>query len=163
MRNFLEVYNTNKERVDESNRISADKQRVELLKALKREYGIQDFKSLSESEKTTYKRMNNEMWDANNSLNEKGLKFGNESEITLTKESEKEEIIKAIKNMFNENLYGYFEGMTGKRFTGGSNPKMPKVVREVVEKTTGRKFKPENFKAIYKELLCKLVDESDMF
>lgn len=163
MRNFLEVYNTNKAAADESARILADKQRVQLLKAIKNEYGIADFKTLSESEKSTYRRMINEMWNANTGLNGRGIKFINESEITLTKDSEDEDIRKFIKHEFAKNLMGYFEGMTGKRFTGNSNPISPKSVREKVTEMTGREFKPENFKELFKDALGRLVDDSDMF
>ena len=163
MRSFSQVNESNVNRIVNDKRIKADSQRVELLSAIKKTYGISNFKTLSESEKSVYKNMINEMWDSVEGLNEKGLKFVNESEITLSKESNSQEVIKFIEQEFRKNLMGYFEGMTGKRFTGGSNPVTPKHVRNEVEKLTGKKFKPENFKQIFKQILTGLVDKSDMF
>ena len=140
MRKFSEVYNSKLDKINESKRINADKQRLDLLSAIKREYGISSFNTLSESEKNVYTKMIHEMWDSVDGLNEKGLKFVNESEVSLSKESGKQEIIKFAEQEFRKNLMGYFEGMTGKRFTGGSNPVTPKHVRDEVEKLTSKKF-----------------------
>ena len=60
MRNFKEVYNNNKSKVDENLKIVADKERVELLGAIRKEYGVKDFASLSESEKAQYRKLINE-------------------------------------------------------------------------------------------------------
>lgn len=163
MRNFSEVYNSKLDKINESKRINADKQRLDLLSAIKREYGISSFNTLSESEKNVYTKMIHEMWDSVDGLNEKGLKFVNESEVSLSKESSKQEISKFVKQEFRKNLMAYFEGMTGKRFTGGSNPITPNHVRDEVEKLTGRKFKLDDFKTAFKDALADLVDKSDMF
>ena len=159
MRKFLEVYNTNKDSVNESKRINADKERVALLKAIKREYGVSDFKSLSESEVTTYKKMIHNMWSPETGLNEAGLKFVNESQITLTADSSADDIKKVVKQMFKENIFGYFEGATGKRFTGNSAPVAPSQVRHEVEKATGKKYNPESFKKGYMEVLFEVLSE----
>lgn len=163
MKSFLEVQQTHTDKILENKKIAADAQRVKLLGAIKTTYGITNFKSLSESEKLVYKNMINEMWDSINGLNERGLKFVNESEISLSKESGTQEIIKFIEQEFKNNLMGYFEGITGKRFTGGSNPITPKRVRDEVEKLTGKRFKPADFKKIFKGVLASMVDNSDMF
>ena len=163
MQSFSNIQERNANKILESKRIAADAQRVQLLGAIKKTYGIESFKSLSESEKSVYRNMINEMWDSVEGLNERGLKFVNESEITLSKESDKQEIIKFIEQEFRKNLMGYFEGMTGKRFTGGSNPITPKHVRDEVEKIIGKKYDPKNFKQIFKQVLADLVDKSDMF
>ena len=39
----------------------------------------------------------------------------------------------------------------------------PANVRMKVAELNGKKFKPENFKQIFKQILDKLVDDSDMF
>lgn len=163
MRSFSTVQENNANRILNEKKVKADSQRVELLSAIKKTYGISNFKTLSESEKSVYRNMINEMWDSVEGLNERGLKFVNESEITLSKESDKQEIIKFVEQEFGKNLMGYFEGMTGKRFTGDSNPITPKRVRDEVEKIKGKKYNPKNFKQIFKEKLAELVDKSDMF
>lgn len=163
MQSFSNIQERNANKILESKRIAADAQRVQLLGAIKKTYGIESFKSLSESEKSVYRNMINEMWDSVEGLNERGLKFVNESEITLSKESDKQEIIKFVEQEFRKNLMGYFEGMTGKRFTGNSNPISPKHVRDEVEKIMGKKYDPKNFKQIFKQKLAELVDKSDMF
>ena len=63
MRKFSEVYNSSKKVVNEQKRAEADKDRIQLLKAIRRTYGISDFNSLSESEKTEYRNLILEMWD----------------------------------------------------------------------------------------------------
>lgn len=163
MRSFSNVQENNANRILNEKKVKADSQRVELLSAIKKTYGISNFKTLSESEKSVYRNMINEMWDSVEGLNERGLKFVNESEITLSKNSERDEIIKFITQEFNKNLFGYFEGITGKRFTGGSNPISPKALRDEVEKAVGKKYDPKNFKRIFKERINELIDKSDMF
>ena len=159
MRSFSSVQESNANRILNDKKIKADSQRVELLSAIKKTYGVSNFNILSESEKSVYVKMINEMWDSINGLNEKGLKFVNESEITLSKDSETQEVIKYIQQEFKKNLEDYVLVAINKKVTNNK----PANVRMKVAELTGKKFKPENFKQIFKQILDKLVDDSDMF
>lgn len=159
MRSFSTVQENNANRILNEKRVKADSQRVELLSAIKKTYGISNFKTLSESEKSVYKNMINEMWDSVEGLNERGLKFVNESEITLSKDSKDEVIKKFIEQEFRKNIEDYILVVLNKKVTNNK----PVNVRSKVLELTGRKFKPENFKQIFKEILADLVDKSDMF
>lgn len=159
MRSFSIVQENNANRILNEKKVKADSQRVELLSAIKKTYGISNFKTLSESEKSVYRNMINEMWDSVEGLNERGLKFVNESEITLSKESKDEVIKKFIEQEFRKNLEDYILVVLNKKVTNNK----PVNVRSRVLELTGRKFKPENFKQIFKEILANFVDKSDMF
>ena len=159
MRSFSQINESNANKIVNDKRIKADSQRVELLSAIKKTYGISNFKTLSESEKSVYRNMINEMWDSVEGLNEKGLKFVNESEITLSKESNSQEIIKFIEQEFRKNIEDYVLVALNKKVTNNK----PVNVRSKVYELTGRKFKPEDFKQIFKRMLTNMVDSSDMF
>ena len=97
MKSFENVYNTSKNvALNEQQKVfAADKDK--LLAAIKHEYGVKDFNSLSEAEKSSYKSMLNEMWNSSTGMTEKGIAFLNESKAVLTEQSTDEQIEKYFK------------------------------------------------------------------
>ena len=100
MKSFENVYNTSKNvALNEQQKVfAADK--AKLLAAIKHEYGVKDFNSLSEAEKSSYKSMLNEMWNSSTGMTEKGIAFLNESKALLTEQSTDEQIEKYFKKEF---------------------------------------------------------------
>ena len=100
MKSFENVYNTSKNvALNEQQKVfAADK--AKLLAAIKHEYGVKDFNSLSEAEKSSYKSMLNEMWNSSTGMTEKGIAFLNESKAVLTEQSTDEQIEKYFKKEF---------------------------------------------------------------
>ena len=151
MRSFSQIHESNANEIVLKKRAKADSQRVELLSAIKKTYGISNFNTLAESEKNIYRNIINEMWDPIEGLNDNGIKFVNESEIILSNQSSNPEIVKFIEQKFMKSINDYL-----------LNSK-PANVRAEVEKFTGKKFKPENFKKIFKDIINSTIDNSDLF
>lgn len=159
MRSYNELQAAHTEKMNEAKRMQADKERLTLLSAIKNVYGISNFNALSESDKRVYKNMINEMWNKESGLNEKGIKFVNESEISLSNNSGSQEVIKYIDQEFRKNLEDYILAALNRKVTNNK----PVNVRNEVSKLTGKKFKPENFKKIFKDIICGMIDKSDCF
>lgn len=101
MKSFNIVYNKERNNAINEHKSVIDNDRARLLAAIKKEYGINDFSTLSESEKASFKNIINEMWDRTNGLNKKGISFVNEAMKPLTEASTDEMIdnyiIKSLK------------------------------------------------------------------
>lgn len=87
MKSFNTVYNKERNNAINEHKSVIDNDHARLLAAIKKEYGINDFSTLSESEKASFKNIINEMWDRTNGLNEKGISFVNEAMKPLTEAS----------------------------------------------------------------------------
>lgn len=159
MRKFSEVYNSSKKVVNEQKRAEADKDRIQLLKAIRRTYGISDFNSLSESEKTEYRNLILEMWDKTEGLNEKGINFINESEIVLNNETSNPNIMKYEAMEFSNNLSKYINGALG--FNGDSLN--PAELRNAINQKTGKNISDELFKKWFVTLVVNRLNKSDKF
>ncbi len=159
MRKFSEVYNSSKKVVNEQKRAEADKDRIQLLKAIRRTYGISDFNSLSESEKTEYRNLILEMWDKTEGLNEKGINFINESEIVLNNETSNPNIMKYAAMEFSNNLSKYINGALG--FNGDSLN--PAELRNAINQKTGKNISDELFKKWFVTLVVNRLNKSDKF
>lgn len=159
MRKFSEVYNSSKKVVNEQKRAEADKDRIQLLKAIRRTYGISDFNSLSESEKTEYRNLILEMWDKTEGLNEKGINFINESEIVLNNETSNPNIMKYAAMEFSNNLSKYINGALG--FNGDSLN--PVELRNAINQKTGKNISDELFKKWFVTLVVNRLNKSDKF
>ena len=159
MRKFSEVYNSSKKVVNEQKRAEADKDRIQLLKAIRRTYGISDFNSLSESEKTEYRNLILEMWDKTEGLNEKGINFINESEIVLNNETSNPNFMKYAAMEFSNNLSKYINGALG--FNGDSLN--PAELRNAINQKTGKNISDELFKKWFVTLVVNRLNKSDKF
>ena len=96
MKSFNTIYNKERNNAINEHKSVVDNDRAKLLAAIKREYCVNDFSSLSEEEKVSYRNIINEMWDRENGLNEKGIAFVNEAMKPLTEVSDDAAIEKYI-------------------------------------------------------------------
>lgn len=92
MKSFNSIYKKQRSDMIVEQQIIKDNQRATLVAAIKREFGVNDFSKVSESERTSYKAMINEMWTKTEGLTEIGKKFLTESAIPLTDKSTPEQI-----------------------------------------------------------------------
>ena len=104
MKSFNTIYNKERNNAINEHKSVVDNDRAKLLAAIKREYGINDFSSLSEAEKVSYRNIINEMWDRENGLNEKGITFVNEAMKPLTEVSDDAAIEKYIIRSLSPNV-----------------------------------------------------------
>jgi len=135
MKSFENVYNTSKNvALNEQQKVfAADK--AKLLAAIKHEYGVKDFNSLSEAEKSSYKSMLNEMWNSSTGMTEKGIAFLNESKAVLTEQSTDEQIEKYFKKEFKACVENAVQAMAS-----GKECACCKEIKAKVEADTKKKL-----------------------
>lgn len=140
MKSFSTVYNSKKAEAVNRHRESVDADHAKLVAAIKREYSINDFSTLSESKRDAFKRIINEMWDRENGLNDKGLEFVNEAFKPLTEVSSDEAvdnyIIKSVKpkaeEIFND-------------IASGKNCEFLATLKKNIENDTHKKVSRKHF------------------
>ena len=96
MKSFNTAYNVSKNNVKEARAALIEQERAELVAAIKKEYGINSFSALNESERKSYRAMVLKMWSKENGMNEKGRQFLAEGVIVLTPEATAEQVIKSF-------------------------------------------------------------------
>lgn len=94
MKNFNDACQNSKTVVLNEQKSVAERQHKDIVNAIRKEYGIDCFSKLTESEKKSYHALILEMWDPETGLTKKGIRFINESKSILTPESTDEQIEK---------------------------------------------------------------------
>ena len=138
MKSFENVYNTSKNvALNEQQKVfSAAK--AKLLAAIKHEYGVKDFNSLSEAEKSSYKSMLNEMWNSSTGMTEKGIAFLNESKALLTEQSTDEQIEKYFKKEFKACVENAVQAMASGKECGCCKEIKAKVEADTKKKLSNK-------------------------
>jgi energy-converting hydrogenase A subunit M len=138
MKSFENVYNTSKNvALNEQQKVfAADK--AKLLAAIKHEYGVKDFNSLSEAEKSSYKSMLNEMWNSSTGMTEKGVAFLNESKAVLTEQSTDEQIEKYFKKEFKACVENAVQAMASGKECGCCKEIKAKVEADTKKKLSNK-------------------------
>lgn len=138
MKSFENVYNTSKNvALNEQQKVfAADK--AKLLAAIKHEYGVKDFNSLSEAEKSSYKSMLNEMWNSSTGMTEKGIAFLNESKVVLTEQSTDEQIEKYFKKEFKACVENAVQAMASGKECGCCKEIKAKVEADTKKKLSNK-------------------------
>ena len=138
MKSFENVYNTSKNvAINEQQKVfAADK--AKLLAAIKHEYGVKDFNSLSEDEKSSYKSMLNEMWNSSTGMTKKGIAFLNESKAVLTEQSTDEQIEKYFKKEFKACVENAVQAMASGKECGCCKEIKAKVEADTKKKLSNK-------------------------
>jgi energy-converting hydrogenase A subunit M len=138
MKSFENVYNTSKNvALNEQQKVfAADK--AKLLAAIKHEYGVKDFNSLTEAEKSSYKSMLNEMWNSSTGMTEKGIAFLNESKAVLTEQSTDEQIEKYFKKEFKACVENAVQAMASGKECGCCKEIKAKVEADTKKKLSNK-------------------------
>ena len=138
MKSFENVYNTSKNvALNEQQKVfAADK--AKLLAAIKHEYGVKDFNSLSEADKSSYKSMLNEMWNSSTGMTEKGIAFLNESKALLTEQSTDEQIEKYFKKEFKACVENAVQAMASGKECGCCKEIKAKVEADTKKKLSNK-------------------------
>lgn len=152
MKSFENVYNTSKNvALNEQQKVfAADK--AKLLAAIKHEYGVKDFNSLSEAEKSSYKSMLNEMWNSSTGMTEKGIAFLNESKAVLTEQSTDEQIEKYFKKEFKACVENAVQAMASGKECGCC-----KEIKAKVEADTKKKLSNKVAKQLMYAVCCDYI------
>lgn len=138
MKSFENVYNASKNvALNEQQKVfAADK--AKLIAAIKHEYGVKDFNSLSEAEKSSYKSMLNEMWNSSTGMTEKGIAFLNESKAVLTEQSTDEQIEKYFKKEFKACVENAVQAMASGKECGCCKEIKAKVEADTKKKLSNK-------------------------
>lgn len=152
MKSFEKVYSTSRQRTLNEQQREFTSDRARLIAAVKKEYGIQDFNTLSEKEKAEYKSVINEMWSKGGGLNEKGLQFLAEGSMPLTEKSTDEKIESWFKREIREDIDNVIMHLVSK----GECEHCTKLKKQI-EESTGRKIKVSLIKKWLGEEVCKHI------
>lgn len=104
MRNFSTAYYTSRKEVREDKRLLVEQEHSQIVAALKKEFGINNFAELNEAEHTSYRTLISEFWNKDTGLTAQGIKFLKESVAPLTKDSTPEQIKKAFQKEVKANV-----------------------------------------------------------
>lgn len=154
MKSFNTVYNKERNNAINEQKAVADNDHAKLLAAIKKEYGVYDFASLSESEKASFKNIINEMWDRNNGLNEKGIAFVNEAMKPLTEISDDASIEKYIIRSLTPNADRILQDL----ILDKQNKTLVQV-KETVEKDTHKKLSKKRYVEIIGKVLLPFLSK----
>ena len=143
MKSYNSVYKKEREISLNEHKAAVTNDRARLIAAMKHEYGINDFASLNETEKAMYKTAISEMWSPETGLNEKGIAFINEAMKPLTSASTPEMIDKYIKKNLENHAEEIFKDLANNK-----NPECLTIIKNEVEKSTGKKIKVSEYKTM---------------
>lgn len=124
----------------EKKRILKEKSLV--LKAVKRTYGVENFKTLNESEKKHYAGIVKSLWNENVGLTRAGKKFLTESELELNPNSSSDDIKEYIKQYVKADFKNWFS------FYMQDLEQLRGQVKELTQKIESATGKKNLFKAV---------------
>lgn len=104
MKSFNTVYKSKRALAESERRAVIDREHAELIAAVKREYGVSNLSSLSESEQKVCRRIISEMWTKENGLNESGKLYIAEGCAPLNENTSPEQIEKRFKREVKINV-----------------------------------------------------------
>jgi len=155
MKSFNSVYNDKKAVALNESKKAIDGDKATLVAKIKKEYGISDFNTLKEAEKTKFRNMINEMWNKETGLTEAGVTFVNEGVAPLKADSSEEEIFNAIKRRVNKDILNIIKDtLVGKKNDTLTNAK------EAIDKELGKKYPAKSFKTVVAKLAAEYIARS---
>lgn len=133
-----------------------ESQRIELVNAIKKEYGISDFSVLTESEKQAARKLITEMWSPKTGLNKAGEAFINEGSRPLKKTSSLEE----IKHNFERSVLALLNNKfaSSPLFNASDAHNLAEIIDGIKESIKGTTVKPD-FKMWFYETMCAYVNK----
>ena len=154
MKSFSTAYYNSRREVRSEKEALVEQEHSRLIATIKREYGVNNFGTLNESEKASYRSMINKMWNRETGLTPEGVKFINESVLTLTPESTPEQVEKTFRKEIRANLYNYISILSG----SSSNWEDASKLKTRLEKDLGRKILVKDCKKwIYAEVSAEIA------
>jgi len=154
MKSFNTVYNNKRNTAINEQRSIVDNDHARLLAAIKKEYGVNDFSTLSEEKKSSFKNIINEMWDKTNGLNEKGIAFVNEAMKPLTEVSDDDAIEKYIVRSLNANVEKIFHDIVLEK-----DNKILAQIKSTVENDTHKKLTKKRYVEIIGKVLIPYLSK----
>lgn len=137
MRDFNQVLNESKTEVLAAKKAKIDNERIAILEAVKTDYMITSkFKELPTSEQQKLKSVILEYWNPKTGLTSKGVKFLNEGESTLTKDSDAKDVKRFIEKTVKRDIDNYLKAS----YNGTGKQIVTKLQKEI-ESMVGKRIK----------------------
>lgn len=152
MKSFEKVYNNSRKNVLSEQQAAFAAEKAALIAAIKHEYGVQDFNSISESEKASYRAMIEEMWTPKTGMTTKGRAFINESAAILTEKSTDEQIEKYFKKEVTANMNNIVSCMVA-----GTDCEYVKELKTKIESDLKKKLSNKTVKQWLFDAVCVFV------
>lgn len=150
MKSFNTVYKMKHALAESDRRAVIDRQHAELIAAVKREYGVSNLSTLSESEKATCRRIISEMWTKENGLNESGKLYIAEGCAPLNENTSPDQIEKRFKREVKINI-----DEICKCLASGSDCTVLKTIKTELESQLGKKISARDAKKWTHDVCCK--------
>lgn len=147
MRTFNSVYTSAKADSQKAKSEKIEREHAQIVSAVKRTYGINDFGALDESDRAYYKSIIDAMWNINEGITPKGVEFINEANAPVTSKSSDEQIEKK----FRREVRLHMDSILSCIFTG-STPcvQLNKIIKDI-EKDIDRKLSATTIKTWLKD------------
>lgn len=156
MNSYNNAYNNSRRDAKARDLEMYESQRIDLVNAIKREYGISDFSTLSESEKQAARKLITEMWSPKTGLNKAGMDFINEGKRTLKKESTLEQVRHEFGRRVLLLLNNKFA--SSPLFNASDAHNLAEIMDEIKNSIKGSEVKPD-FKMWFYETMCAYVNK----
>lgn len=152
MKSFNTVYKKERNTAINEQKSILDNDYAKLIAAVKREYSVNDFSKLTETEKNSFRSIINEMWDRERGLTEKGVVFINEAMKPLTETSSDEDIDNRIIKLLKANADKILEDIVA-----GRKNTLLLEVKSNVEKDTKKKLSKKRYAELVGKVICPVL------
>lgn len=157
MKTFSSAYYISKKQSIAEKETLIEQEHNKIIAAMKKEFGINSFSTLNESEKKSYRSMLKEMWNREKGLTAKGIKFINEAAAPLTPDSTPEQIKKAFQREIKANINNYLAVLLGGNGNISDAGKLKsKLESELKKKISTKECKQWIYEIVSKELAKKI-------
>ena len=137
MRDFNQVLNESKREVMLSKKEKIDSEKRAVLEAIKTDYMITSkFKDLNLPDKLKFKSIILEYWNPKTGLTSKGVKFLNEGEMALNKDSQADDVKKFIAKDVKKSIEDFI-----KATYNGTGKKLVMDLQKKIESQTKKRIK----------------------
>ena len=154
MKSFKHVYNKQRSTAVAEQRTTIEKDHARLVEAVKKEFVIDDFSKLNESDRESYRAMINKMWNKDEGLTEAGVAFINESVAPLTEKSTDEQIEKFVKREIKAHCQDIC-----KCLAAGGDCEFLVNLKKNVDETTKKKLSNKTIKQWIFEICAKYMGD----
>ena len=157
MKTFSSAYYISKKQSIAEKETLIEQEHNKIIAAMKKEFGINSFSTLNETEKKSYRSMLKEMWNREKGLTAKGIKFINEAAAPLTPDSTPEQIKKAFQREIKANINNYLAVLLGGNGNISDAGKLKsKLESELKKKISTKECKQWIYEIVSKELAKKI-------
>lgn len=155
MNSYSNAYNSSRRDVKARELAVYESQRVDLVNAIKAEYGISDFSTLSEGKKKVVRNLITEMWSPKTGLNKKGEEFMQTRAIPLNESSSPEQVEKEYKKKVKALLNDKFSSSP---LFNTSDARNLAEIKEGMEEKIGSKLPAKDCRMWFYEVMCAYVN-----